>query len=54
LVFAVTDNQNGAAGSAVQLTAGNHLPQRLHVVSGIMQAEAAELLGRSAVAKRGG
>jgi tRNA(adenine34) deaminase len=45
LVFAVTDSEKGAAGSAIQLTSGNHLSQRLHVVSGIMQAEAAELLG---------
>jgi tRNA(adenine34) deaminase len=48
LVFAIPDAAVGAAGSAVQLTAGNHLPQRLHVVSGIMQAEAAELLGSPA------
>jgi tRNA(adenine34) deaminase len=45
LVFAVTDSERGAAGSAVQLAANDRLPQRLHVVSGIMQAEAAELLG---------
>src|SRR5262245_45942869 len=36
LVFAVTDSEHGAAGSAIQLASGNHLPQRLHVVSGIM------------------
>jgi len=45
LVYAMPDTKVGAAGSAVQLTAGHQLPQRLHVVSGIMQAEAAELLG---------
>jgi tRNA(adenine34) deaminase len=43
LVFAVSDPSAGAAGSAIQLAASDRLPQRLHVVSGIMQAEAAEL-----------
>jgi len=45
LVYAIASPVTGAAGSAVQLTTGDHLQQRLHVVSGIMQAEAAELLG---------
>ena len=53
LVFAVPDATLGAAGSAVQLAGGNHLPQRLHVVSGIMRAEAAELLGSPAVGPTG-
>ena len=43
LVFALADPSNGAAGSVVQLAANDRLPQRLHVVSGIMQAEAAEV-----------
>ena len=43
LVYALPDPSNGAAGSTVQLTSSDRLPQRLHVVSGIMQAEAAEL-----------
>ena len=46
LVYAIASPVTGAAGSAVQLTTGDHLQQRLHVVSGMMQAEAAELLGR--------
>jgi tRNA(adenine34) deaminase len=41
----LTADADGLVGSAIQLTSGNHLSQRLHVVSGIMQAEAAELLG---------
>jgi hypothetical protein len=53
LVAAVPDATFGAAGSALQLTGGNHLPQRLHVVSGIMHAEAAELLGSPAVGPTG-
>jgi tRNA(adenine34) deaminase len=51
LVYAVPDPHVGAAGSAVQLAANDHLPQRLLVVSGIMQAEAAELV-RSPAAGR--
>jgi tRNA(adenine34) deaminase len=43
LVFALADPQAGAAGSALQLAQAGSLPHRLHVVSGIMQAEAAEL-----------
>jgi tRNA(adenine34) deaminase len=53
LVFALADTDSGAAGSAIQLAATAHLPQRLHVVSGIMQAEAAELR-RSPAASRVG
>ena len=43
LVFAASDPASGAAGSAVQLASGTHLPRRLEVVSGIMQREAIEL-----------
>ena len=43
LVYALADPLVGAAGSAVQLAQSDSLPQRLHVVSGIRQAEAAEL-----------
>jgi tRNA(adenine34) deaminase len=54
LVYALADPAAGAAGSAVQLAASERLPQRLHVVSGIMQAEAAELLGSPASGRAGG
>ncbi len=43
LVFALADPRSGAAGSAVQLTGSDALPRRVHVVSGIMQAQAAEM-----------
>jgi tRNA(adenine34) deaminase len=43
LVFALADPADGAAGSAIQLADGGHLRRRLHVVSGIMQAEADDL-----------
>ena len=43
LVYALADPEAGAAGSAVQLAQSDSLPQRLHVVSGILQGEAAEL-----------
>jgi tRNA(adenine34) deaminase len=43
LVFAVADPERGAAGSAIPLAASESMPSRLHVVSGIMQAEAADL-----------
>jgi tRNA(Arg) A34 adenosine deaminase TadA len=51
LVYAVADPAAGAAGSAIQLATSDRLPQRLHVVSGIMQAEAAELRGSPAVGR---
>ncbi len=43
LVFAMTDEAGGAAGSAVQLATGGSLPRHLEVVSGIMQREAVEI-----------
>lgn len=43
IVYALDDPGAGAAGSAVQLARNQALPQRLHVVSGILQAEAAEV-----------
>jgi tRNA(adenine34) deaminase len=53
LVFAIPDQRDGAAGSAVQLAdSGGKLPRRLHVVSGIMQAEAADLAAAAAGAAR--
>ena len=52
LVYALADSSTGAAGSVVQLAANDRLPQRLHVVSGIMQAEAAELRRSPAAAAR--
>ena len=45
LVYAVPDPVAGAAGSAVQLTNGDALDRRLRVVSGIMQTEAADVVG---------
>ncbi len=48
VVFAVPDAQAGAAGSALQLARGvNGHARRLNVVSGILEADAAELLARS-------
>ena len=48
VVFAVPDAQAGAAGSALQLARGvNGHAHRLNVVSGILEADAAELLARS-------
>ncbi len=47
VVFAVPDAQAGAAGSALQLARGvNGHAHRLNVVSGILEADAAELLAR--------
>ena len=43
VVFALPDPVAGAAGSVFQLTTGDRLARRLHVVSGILQGEAAEL-----------
>ncbi|CAN5726886.1 hypothetical protein BH23CHL7_BH23CHL7_09340 [soil metagenome] len=43
LVFALADPDRGAAGSLLQLATADQLPRRLLVVSGIMQAQAAEL-----------
>jgi|SRR5215213_5491426 len=54
LVFALPDSSAGAAGSVVQLATNDRLPQRLHVVSGIMQAEAAELRRSPAASRVGG
>jgi tRNA(adenine34) deaminase len=45
LVFALPDAASGAAGSVIQLAQSEGVARRLHVVSGIMQAEAAEILG---------
>lgn len=43
LVYALPDPTAGAAGSAVQLAGAPSLGRRLHVVSGILQGDAAEL-----------
>jgi tRNA(adenine34) deaminase len=45
LVYAVPDPRAGAAGSAVQLARSDGLPRRLKVVSGILQDDAAEVVG---------
>jgi tRNA(adenine34) deaminase len=44
LVFAIPDPVAGAAGSVVQLTQGDRVGPRLHVVSGILQADATDLV----------
>ncbi len=43
VVFALPDADAGAAGSVMHLANGELLPRRLVVVSGILQADAAEL-----------
>ena len=40
LVYAVPDEERGAAGSAVQLARSKGLPHQLSVVSGVREAEA--------------
>jgi len=52
LVFALPNQGAGAAGSAVQLARNEKLPNRLRVVSGIMQTEAAELLAVGGASQR--
>jgi tRNA(adenine34) deaminase len=48
VVYAVPDPRAGAAGSALQLARGsNGHPHRLNVVSGILEADASELLART-------
>jgi len=48
VVFAVPDPRAGAAGSVLQLARGtNGHAHRLNVVSGILEADAAELLARA-------
>jgi tRNA(adenine34) deaminase len=48
VVFAIPDPRSGAAGSVLQLARGvNGHAHRLNVVSGILEADAAELLARS-------
>jgi tRNA(Arg) A34 adenosine deaminase TadA len=44
LVYAVPDRVGGAAGSAVQVADASALPRRLTVVSGILGADALELI----------
>ncbi|HEY8179189.1 MAG TPA: nucleoside deaminase [Candidatus Limnocylindria bacterium] len=43
LVYAVPDEERGAAGSAVQLAQSKALPHQLSVVSGVREAEARRL-----------
>jgi tRNA(adenine34) deaminase len=52
LVFAVPDPVSGAAGSVVQLADGELLGRRLTIVSGILQSDAADMVG-SAMPGRG-
>ncbi len=44
LVYALPDPVTGAAGSVVQLAQGRGLPRHVNVVSGILQADAADVL----------
>ena len=53
LVYAVPDARTGAAGSAVQLARHDGLPRRLKVVSGILQDDAAEVVGLPAARQNG-
>ena len=48
LVYALPDPVTGAAGSVVQLAQAKGLPRRLSVVSGILAADAADLLAELA------
>jgi tRNA(adenine34) deaminase len=43
LVFAMTDDVRGAAGTVIQLARMNELPHQLSVVSGVREAEARRL-----------
>ncbi len=49
LVYAVPDPVAGAAGSVVQLANNPALPRRVDLISGILRADAAELLDAAAV-----
>ncbi len=48
LVYALPDPVAGAAGSVVQLANSPALPRRVDLISGILRADAAELLDRAA------
>jgi tRNA(adenine34) deaminase len=48
LVFAVPDEQRGAAGGACQLARDRNLPHQLSVISGVREAEARRLLDEAA------
>lgn len=50
LVFAIADEENGAAGSVVQLARETSLPHQLSVISGVREAEARRLETGSASA----
>ncbi|MFI5261531.1 MAG: nucleoside deaminase [Candidatus Limnocylindrales bacterium] len=49
LVYAVPDRVGGAAGGVVQMADAAALPRHLNVVSGILQADAQELIAGGAV-----
>lgn len=48
LVYAVADTATGAAGSVVQLANNPALPRRVDLISGILRADAADLLDQAA------
>lgn len=50
LVYAIADEENGAAGSVVQLARETSLPHQLSVISGVREAEARRLETGSASA----
>ena len=43
LVYAMPDEERGAAGSAIQLARSKAMPHQLSVVSGVREAEARRL-----------
>ena len=47
LVFAIADDEKGAAGTVVQLARQDGLPHQVHVVSGVRETEARRLDGAS-------
>jgi tRNA(adenine34) deaminase len=49
LVFALSDDRNGAAGTVIQLAQHDSLPRRIKVVSGIRRDEAQALFAGLAV-----
>ena len=50
LVYALPDDQRGAAGSVIQLAQHPDLPHRISVISGVGQDDARDLQGASATA----
>ena len=51
LVYAVPDEQRGAAGSCIQLARDSAMPHQLSVISGVREAEARRLASDSAAVR---